>query len=148
LLVASATKGQVRMAPEQTAPDGIDEPSSAVWDKITARIDQLEATRDTLTVRADEGVWEASSPGVSRKLLHVDASAGWQAFLVRVEPGARVPPHAHAILEECLVLEGEFEVGAETVRKGDLHLAFAGHDHREIVSPTGALLYIRAAVAD
>ncbi|HLY81080.1 MAG TPA: cupin domain-containing protein [Caulobacteraceae bacterium] len=121
-----------------------DEPSSAVWDKITARIDQLEQARDTLTIRAHEGVWATSSPGVSRKLLHVDAE--WQAFLVKIDPGAKVPPHGHAILEECLVLEGEFEVGAETVRKGDLHLAFAGHDHLEIVSPTGALLYIRAAV--
>jgi anti-sigma factor ChrR (cupin superfamily) len=132
------------MAPEPLAPGEDDEPSSAVWDKITARIDQLETARDTLTVRAHEGAWATSSPGVSRKLLHVDAE--WQAFLVRIDPGARVPPHGHAILEECLVLEGEFEVGAETVRKGDLHLAFAGHDHLEIVSPTGALLYIRAAV--
>jgi anti-sigma factor ChrR (cupin superfamily) len=129
------------------APEEDDAPSSAVWDKITARIDQLEAARDTLTVRAHEGVWDISSPGVSRKLLHVDADAGWQAFLVRIDPGARVPSHGHAILEECLVLEGEFEVGAETVRKGDLHLTFAGHDHLEIVSPTGALLYIRAAAA-
>jgi anti-sigma factor ChrR (cupin superfamily) len=122
-------------------------PSAAVWEMISARIDQLEAARDTLTIRADEGVWEPSSPGVTRKLLHVDTDAGWQAFLVKVEPGGRMPPHGHPILEECLVLEGAFEIGEETVRVGDLHLAFPGRDHREIVSPTGALLYIRAALS-
>lgn len=121
-------------------------PSAAVWDKISARIDHLESTRDTLTIRADEGVWEPSSPGVSRKLLHVDTEAGWQAFLIKVDPGASVPPHGHPILEECLVLEGSFEIGDETVRQGDLHLAFPGRDHREIISAGGALLYIRAAL--
>lgn len=121
-------------------------PSAAVWDKINARIDLLELARDTLTIRADEGVWEPSSPGVSRKLLHVDTDAGWQAFLVKVEPGACVPPHGHPILEECLVLDGSFAIGDEVVRQGDLHLAFPGRDHREIISASGALLYIRAAL--
>lgn len=122
-------------------------PSPQVWDRISARVEQLEASRDTLTIPAGQGVWELSSPGVYRKRLHVEAAGGWQAMLVKVEPGARVPTHAHPILEECLVLEGEFELAGETVRKGDLHLAFAGRDHAEIVSHTGALLYIRAAIA-
>jgi quercetin dioxygenase-like cupin family protein len=122
-------------------------PSPQVWDRISARVDHLEAARDTLTVPADQGVWEFSSPGVYRKLLHVDAAAGWQAFLVKIEPGASVPPHDHPILEECLVLEGEFELAGEIVRKGDLHLGFAGRDHGAIASPSGALLYIRAALA-
>jgi anti-sigma factor ChrR (cupin superfamily) len=130
------------------AGDALDaaKPSPKVWDRISARIDQLDAERPNLTVPAGDGVWEFSSPGVLRKLLHVDAAAGWQAFLVKVEPGGRVPPHAHALLEECLVLEGEFEIEGETIRKGDLHLAFAGRDHSEIVSRTGALLYIRSAL--
>jgi anti-sigma factor ChrR (cupin superfamily) len=120
-------------------------PSPQVWDRISARVDQLEASRDTLTISAGQGVWEFVSPGVCRKLLHVEADAGWQAVLLRLDPGARAPRHDHPILEECLVLEGEFEVGGETVRKGDLHLGFAGRPHAEIVSPTGALLYIRSA---
>ena len=121
-------------------------PSPRVWERISARVDQLEASRETLTVTSSQGVWEVSSPGVYRKVLHVDAEAGWQAFLLRVEPGARVPPHDHSILEECLVLEGEFQLGEETVRKGDLHLGFAGRRHAEITSPAGALLYIRSAL--
>jgi quercetin dioxygenase-like cupin family protein len=121
-------------------------PSPQVWDRISARVDHLETARDTLTIPGDQGVWEASSPGVYRKLLHVDAKAGWRAFLVKVDPGASVPEHPHPALEECLVLEGEFQLGDETVRKGDLHLGFAGRPHAEIVSRTGALLYIRTAL--
>lgn len=121
-------------------------PSSAVWDRIAARVDQIEAARATLTVSSQAGVWEQTSPGVQKKLLHVDAKAGWQAFLLRIAPGAGVPPHSHRILEECLVLEGGFEIDGERVSKGDLHLGFAGHDHAALVSAGGALLYIRAAI--
>jgi len=121
-------------------------PSPRVWDRISARIEQLEAARGTLTVPGDQGIWEVTSPGVCRKLLHVNADAGWQALLVRVDPGAAVPAHAHPMLEECLVLEGEFELAGEIVRKGDLHLAYPGQDHGQIFSRNGALLYIRAAL--
>jgi quercetin dioxygenase-like cupin family protein len=130
------------------AGDALDaaEPSPNVWDRISARIDAIVAARDTLTIPADHGHWETFAPGVRRKLLHVDAEGGWQSLLLRIDPGASVPAHAHPILEECLVLEGAFELDGETVGKGDLHLAFAGHDHGEIASATGALLYIRTAV--
>ena len=120
-------------------------PSDAVWDRISARIDQLQARRDTLTVPADQGAWEATSPGVWRKQLHVDAGGGWRAMLVRIDPGATLPAHRHSILEECLVLEGAFDLAGETIRKGDFHLGFPGREHRVITSRGGALLYIRAA---
>jgi quercetin dioxygenase-like cupin family protein len=123
-------------------------PPPEVWDRISARLDALESGRATLTIPAEGGVWEIVSPGVRRKLLHVDVAGGWQAFLVRLDPGGRVPAHPHAGLEECLVLEGSFEVEGQSVRKGDLHLAFAGRDHAELASPSGALLYIRSASVD
>jgi anti-sigma factor ChrR (cupin superfamily) len=130
----------------EAGPELDAEPSPRVWDRVGARIDAIEAARETRTVPAGQGVWELTSPGVRRKLLHVDAEAGWQALLVRVDPGAVVPPHAHPMLEECFVLEGEFEFAGETVRKGDLHLAYPGRDHGPISSRAGALLYIRAAL--
>jgi ChrR-like protein with cupin domain len=125
---------------------GAEAPSSKVWERVSARIDELQTARETLTIAANTGVWEPTAPGVSRKLLHVDADAGWQAFFLRLDPGARLAAHDHPILEECLVLEGAFEVAGEEVRKGDLHLAFAGSRHGDIVSPGGALIYIRASI--
>ncbi|HEY2710577.1 MAG TPA: cupin domain-containing protein [Caulobacteraceae bacterium] len=117
-----------------------------LWDRISARIDAVVSARGALTVPSDEGAWELTSPGVRRKLLHVEAEDGWQSVMVCLAPGSEISARDHPILEECLVLEGEVEVGGATIRKGDLHLAFAGHDHGPIVSRTGALLYIRAGV--
>ncbi|QUD89824.1 cupin domain-containing protein [Phenylobacterium montanum] len=130
------------------AGDALDahEPSPKVWELISARIDHLQASQPTLTVPSSEGVWEYFAPGVLKKVLHVDADAGWQAYLVKIEPGGGVAPHSHSRLEECFVLEGEFQIGGATVRKGDLHLGFAGHDHGALVSPAGALLYIRGQI--
>ncbi len=121
-------------------------PSPQVWERICARVDHLQASQATLTVPSNEGVWEYFSPGVQKKLLHVDADAGWQAYLMKVEPGAGVGPHSHSQIEECLVLEGGFEIEGAAVRKGDLHLGFGGHDHGALVSPGGALLYIRGQI--
>jgi quercetin dioxygenase-like cupin family protein len=121
-------------------------PSPKVWERISARVDHLQAAHGTMTVPADSGVWDFVAPGVYRKQLHVSAGGDWRAMLIRVEPGGTIPPHRHGGLEECLVLEGEFELEGETVRKGDFHLAFPGRDHAPIFSRDGALLYIRSAL--
>ncbi|MCI3131053.1 cupin domain-containing protein [Phenylobacterium aquaticum] len=118
-------------------------PPPAVWDRIA---DETLGPA-TLTVRAEDGEWEPLSPGVSRRVLHRDPAGGWQAVLIRMAPGATLAAHSHASLEECVVLEGEFEVDGETVRKGDFHLAFAGRDHPAIHSRGSALLYIRTGLA-
>jgi anti-sigma factor ChrR (cupin superfamily) len=120
-------------------------PASDLWDRIQAATSETPPA--TLTVRADGGDWEDLYPGVTRRVMHADRAQGWQAMLIRMEPGSRHPGHGHSMIEECLVLEGEFVVGDLTVRKGDLHLAFPTADHPEIHSPTGALLYIRTALA-
>lgn len=118
-------------------------PPPAVWDRIA---DETLGPA-TLTVRAEDGEWEPLAPGVSRRVLHRDPVAGWQAVLIRMAAGATLAAHSHASLEECVVLEGEFEVDGETVRQGDFHLAFAGRDHPAIHSRGSALLYIRTGLA-
>lgn len=122
-------------------------PTPAVWERIDAGVQDRVASPTTLTVRADDGCWETIHSGVTRRVMHTDLVRGWQAILIRMEPGSSHPGHTHAAVEECLVLEGGFEFGDLVVRKGDLHLAFPGEDHPEIRSPGGALLYIRTALA-
>lgn len=142
---AVAAEWDRRLAAAGAALDAAS-PSPELWDRIAARLDQLEAARATLTVPREAGVWQKVGPGVQRKLLYVDAVGGWNAYMMRVEPGAGVGPHGHSMLEECLVLEGSFEVDGTTVRKGDFHLGFAGHHHGALVSREGALLYIRGPI--
>ncbi|WP_017940720.1 MULTISPECIES: cupin domain-containing protein [unclassified Thioalkalivibrio] len=54
--------------------------------------------------------WSGSrAEGVVRKPLEREqAEAGRATSIVQFEPGARFPPHTHALGEEILVLSGEF----------------------------------------
>jgi anti-sigma factor ChrR (cupin superfamily) len=104
--------------------------------------------RGLITVQADEGAWRWFAPGVTIKALYVDEVARTRSFLLRLEPGARLPPHMHQTDEECIVLEGELSLGALTVGAGGYHLAPAGVSHSEITTKTGALIFLRAGLED
>lgn len=117
------------------------------WQGIETRISALAAARPRLTITKDAEVWFSIAPGVQKRQLHVDADAGWESFFLKLEPGAQLPSHRHTATEEGLVLSGEIEIDGEILREGDLHIAFAGHDHGLLRSESGALLYIRGPLA-
>ena len=96
-----------------------------------------------LTIRADAGEWVRLGPKVEMKILRQDRDS--RCFLLRLHPGAVLPPHEHPMDEECFVLEGEAELGGVRVRAGDFHLAPKGVPHGIVRSRTGALLYLRGA---
>ena len=95
------------------------------------------------TIRAEEGLWHSVAPLVDMKLLYDDGSS--RSFLLRLQAGARLPPHGHAADEECIVLQGEGSIGDVLLRAGDYHLAPKGMRHGETFTATGALLFIRTA---
>jgi quercetin dioxygenase-like cupin family protein len=97
-----------------------------------------------LTVRAADGEWQPLSPAVAVKIL--DDDGAMQSFLLRLDPGARLPAHEHRASDElCIVLEGSATLGDIEVSAGDYHVAFAGSAHGEVVSRDGALLFLRTA---
>lgn len=110
-------------------------------------LEQVRAERSPtpalLTVRADSGEWIRLGPKVEMKILRQDRDS--RCFLLRLLPGGVLPPHEHPMDEECLVLEGEAELGGVRVRAGDFHLAPKGVPHGLVRSRTGALLYLRGA---
>lgn len=95
------------------------------------------------TIRADEGAWHPIAPLAEMKLLHDDGVS--RSFLIRLQAGARLPPHDHAADEECMVLAGEGSIGDIFLRAGDYHLAPKGMRHGETYTASGALLFIRTA---
>ncbi|HEX4883969.1 MAG TPA: hypothetical protein VFX05_07510, partial [Casimicrobiaceae bacterium] len=95
------------------------------------------------TVHADEGHWDAWSPGVDAKPLWDDGAS--QSALVRMQPGARLPAHALAADEECLLIDGELLLDDTLLRAGDYQLARAGSPACELASDVGALFYVRGA---
>jgi len=123
--------------------DSVDLPGDS-WDRIAAAIADGEKAPNTRTVRTAELAWESFIPGVERKIVSIDKAASTQIALYRVAPGASVPTHLHCVTEECLVLDGEIEIGGIVVPAGDVHLAFNGSRHGPVTSPRGALLYIRS----
>lgn len=96
-----------------------------------------------LFVHSHEGEWVNVLQGVDLKLLRQDDMS--RSFLLRLMPGARVPPHDHALDEESLVLEGDATINGVLCLVGDYHMAPRNKPHGWISSENGCLLFIRGA---
>jgi anti-sigma factor ChrR (cupin superfamily) len=105
------------------------------------------APEGTITLRAEEGDWQAIAPGVTTKTLRIDPTAGMRTILVRMRPQSTLDEHLHGRDEECFVLEGEIFIGNHRLCRGDMHIARAGSVHARIRSPNGAMLMVRAEIA-
>jgi quercetin dioxygenase-like cupin family protein len=116
---------------------------------IRRRLMERVADADTthLTIAADEGQWQPFLDGVSIKVLH--EHAGVLSYLLRLAPGAALPPHRHPCDEECIVLEGRLRVGTRLeIGPGGYHLAHGGALHATISTETGATIFLRGAVPE
>jgi len=106
-----------------------------------------EADRSHTTVHAADGPWQPFIDGVSIKVLHEED--GVLSYLLRLAPGAALPPHRHPLDEECLVLDGTLCIGTHTqVRAGGYHLAHRGALHPTVSTRTGATIFLRGAVPE
>lgn len=103
-----------------------------------------EATPRHVTVPADGGDWHSFGPGLHWKRLH--EADGVMSYLVRLAAGASLPPHRHPIDEECVVLEGEVQIGTLRLGPGGFHLGHRDLPHDRLRSDGGALIFLRGAV--
>jgi quercetin dioxygenase-like cupin family protein len=101
--------------------------------------------RDSRVVRPDAMEWEPIRyPGCFVKTLVVDPQAGLLTVLLKMEPGARLPDHEHALIEQTWMLEGKLvdldgpEQGLE-VGPGEFVWRPAGSRHAA-GAPEGALM--------
>ena len=99
-----------------------------------------------LTVGAEAGDWQPFGAGLRLKVLH--EAAGIMSYLVRLEPGAELPPHRHPVDEECVVLTGALRIGGLRVGAGGFHLGRRDVLHAPIRSEEGALIFLRGAVPE
>ena len=100
----------------------------------------------TATIRADDGAWEPFAAGIERKMLRPDDGTGVETARYRFEPGARFGTHHHTHVESCWVVEGEIVVGDHVVHAGEMHYAFVGHDHPEVVARSTTVLLVTSQV--
>lgn len=117
----------------------------AMRERLLDRV--ADADDSHLTVPAGDGDWQPFVDGVRIKVLH--ECEGVMSYLLRFEPGARLPPHRHPHDEECIVLEGRLRVGTRLeLGPGGYHLAHRGALHAAISSPQGATIFLRGAVPE
>ncbi len=121
-------------------------PPQALRTRVLARIHGPTSMKELITLRGDEGKWIQMRPGIEIKLLFNDPQTKSRSLLMRVHAGATFPAHEHDGVEECLVLEGEFNMGNLTLRAGDYHVALQGAAHTDLTSRSGALLFFRTCV--
>ncbi len=115
--------------------------------QIRRRLMERVADADSshLTIHGDEGEWMPFVDGVHIKVLR--ENAGVLSYLLRLEPGATLPPHRHPHDEECVVLEGRLQVGTQIdMGPGSYHLAHGGALHATVTTRTGATIFLRGAV--
>lgn len=103
-------------------------------------------------VAAELGDWQPTdSPGFRVKPLYEDAARGERTLLMKVDPGAFAPLHAHdGEFEQVYVLEGAFHDQDRTLGAGDYCCRAPGVPH-ESGSRDGAivlLVYTRRDPAD
>lgn len=110
---------------------------------------QAERDGGLVTVRARDAKWEQTAvPGVLLCVLAIDRQRDQFTALVRMAPGAAYPRHVHRGPEHCLVLEGDLQVGDETLRAGDYQLARVDSGHGIQTTEGGCLLYIQSSLSD
>lgn len=118
-------------------------PARAIRRRLMERVADADVSH--LTIDGDEGEWQPFLDGVAIKVLH--EHDGVLSYLLRLAPGARLPPHRHPHDEECIVLEGRLRVGSQVeIGPGGYHLAHRGALHATIGTETGATIFLRGAV--
>ena len=111
--------------------------------KSAAAIFDAMGDREFLIVREDDGSWQEVFEGIFIKPLFVDRGRGTMTSLYKFLPGATIPSHPHSGVEECYVLEGDFEAAnGEVLGPGDYTCAPAGSIHQTVRTKNGALVLI------
>lgn len=131
---------------EAVAPEPADAETEARVKRRLLRRIAAESTPRHVTHPATDGPWQPFGPGITMKVLHQDGDT--LSYLLRLAPGASLPPHRHSQDEECLVLEGEMRIGELVLGPGSYHLGRRGVLHDRLSSPAGALIFLRGAAPE
>lgn len=84
----------------------------------------------TLVTRTRDADWqETGTEGFLIKPLFEHAQSGQRTWLMKVEPGALAPPHAHDEVEQIYVIEGTFYDQENTYGAGDFAIRAPGEMH-------------------
>lgn len=131
-------------------PADVFRPPGSLWDRVAHRITDETDGRPMLKrmEQYSEPAWESVAPGIACKVLATDGERHRISMLVRLEPGAEYPPHAHAGVEELHLLYGELWVDDLKLSPGDYRRAEAGTSDRRVWSATGCTCVLITSTRD
>jgi len=85
--------------------------------------------------------WEPTRfAGVDTKMLLMEPESGIMTVLMRMAPGARLPDHEHALIEQTYVLEGSLVCAEGECKAGEFVWRPAGSRHEARGGPQGGLM--------
>jgi quercetin dioxygenase-like cupin family protein len=100
-------------------------------------------------VHASEGIWrDGPSAGVAVKRLFIDPARGTMTALVRMQAGARLPPHRHVTTEQLYMLEGDGHVAGHVLGPGDYYHIAAGSIHDVTSTDNGCIFLLISSRAE
>ena len=118
-------------------------PSPALKSRLLARVAQFEELKPLADVRRNEEHWVSGGlPGVQIKHLFAESETGRSTYLLRMQPGVRLPAHYHHDAEQCLVLKGDIAWGDLVYEEGDFVVMGKGTKHPEVHTVNGTLLLL------
>lgn len=136
--VLARLQGRIDAAGSDSAKQLADVPhaSAAVAGQVTAAADPF------VNIAFDDG-WQPLAPHAQMKVLFDDGHT--LSWLVRMEPGCVLDPHAHVHgPEECLVVSGSLWLDDAHMVAGDYQLARPGSGHAHTRSDEGCVLFVRS----
>ena len=91
-------------------------------------------------VDAPNLAWEKTRfPGIEQKVLMMDKATGMFTALMRMAPGARLPDHEHAKIEQTYVVEGSLVCPEGECHAGQFVWRPAGSRHIAWAGPKGGV---------
>lgn len=139
----TAIEAGMEAASQSSAAAGTESPPAQAWKHWS------DSAGDVIVDDAIGTGWEETGhPGVAVRRLHLDRAADRVTMLVRMAAGSRYPPHRHRGPEECLVLEGDLDVGEHRLRAGGYQRLGENSTHPWQSTESGCLLLIISSLSD
>lgn len=125
-------------------------PPEPLWERIAHGITDEPGGRPMFArvEQYSEPAWEGVAPGIACKVLAADSERHRISMLVRLDPGAEYPPHAHAGVEELHLLHGELWIDDRKLSPGDYNRAEAGTSDRRVWTATGCTCVLITSTRD
>ena len=131
-------------------PADVLRPAASLQERLARRIAEDTGRRPVLRAKRQwsEPEWAEVAPGISCKLLAVDADKHVVSMLVRLSPGREYPPHTHAGVEELHLLDGELWIDDRKLYPGDYNRAEPGTGDKRVWSETGCTCVLITSTED